>query len=210
LTEIARFTKVEPWGIHQAALWACDTAIKGFEVDAKFPPTPNRIQNEEKCYSQIGKSSEANFKPSQCGPQSYRNPNQRESSSRLTPLLKVDLNFLTESVIGAAYEVSNILGAGFLEKLYERVLKNELALRGISVQSQAVFPVTYKGLVIGEYTADLVVENYLIVELKCVDRFAPTHLAQCLSYLHASGLPLALLLNFQHRKVECRRLSRPD
>ncbi len=120
----------------------------------------------------------------------------------------MDLNSLTESVIGAAYEVSNTLGAGFLEKLYERALRAELNSRGISVQSQAVYPVTYKGLLIGEYTPDLVVEDTLIVELKCVDRFAPTHLAQCLSYLHASGLTLALLLNFQHRKVECRRVSR--
>jgi GxxExxY protein len=122
----------------------------------------------------------------------------------------VDLDSLTEAVIGAAYEVSNTLGAGFLEKLYERALKNELTLRGISVQSQVVYPVTYKGLLIGEYTPDLVVEDSLIVELKCVDRFAPTHLAQCLSYLHASGLTIALLFNFQHRKVECRRVSRPD
>jgi len=122
----------------------------------------------------------------------------------------VDLNSLTESVIGAAYEVSNTLGAGLLEKLYECALVRELTLRRLSVRSQVVYPVTYKELVIGEYTPDLVVEDNLIVELKCVDRFAPTHLAQCLSYLHASGLPLALLLNFQHRKVECRRVSRPD
>ena len=122
----------------------------------------------------------------------------------------MDLDSLTEAVIGAAYEVSNTLGPGFLEKIYERALINELTLRGISVQSQVVYPVTYKGLLIGEYAPDLVVEDTLIVELKCVDRFAPTHLAQCLSYLHASGLTLALLLNFQHRKVECRRVSRPD
>ncbi len=121
----------------------------------------------------------------------------------------MDLNSLTESVIGAAFEVSNTLGAGFLEKLYERALKNELTRQGIAVQSQVVYPVTYKGLLIGEYTADLVVEDTLIVELKCVDRFSPTHLAQCLSYLHASGLTLALLLNFQHRKLECRRVTHP-
>jgi GxxExxY protein len=120
----------------------------------------------------------------------------------------VELNSLTEAVIGAAYEVSNTLGAGFVEKLYERALVSELALRGISVQSQVVYPVSYKGRVIGEYTPDLLVEDRLIVELKCVDRFAPTHLAQCLSYLHASGLPLALLLNFQHAKVQCRRIRR--
>jgi GxxExxY protein len=133
----------------------------------------------------------------------------RESSQVLNPLVtRVDLNSLTETVIGAAYEVSNTLGAGFLEKLYERALKNELALRGLSVQSQPTYSVTYKGLLIGEYTPDLVVEDSLIVELKCVDRFAPIHLAQCLSYLHASGLTRALLLNFEHPKVDCRRVTR--
>jgi GxxExxY protein len=120
----------------------------------------------------------------------------------------VDLNSLTEAVIGAAFEVSNTLGAGFLEKLYERALVSELTLRGIAVVTQAAYPVAYKGQIIGEYQPDLVVENILIVELKCVDHFAPTHLAQCLSYLHASGLTLALLLNFQHSKVECRRIKR--
>jgi len=120
----------------------------------------------------------------------------------------VDLNSLTEAVIGAAFEVSNTLGAGFLEKLYERALVSELTLRGIAIVTQAVYPVAYKGQIIGEYRPDLVIENILIVELKCVDRFAPTHLAQCLSYLHASGLTLALLLNFQHPKVECRRIKR--
>ena len=120
----------------------------------------------------------------------------------------MDLNSLTEAVIGAAFEVSNTLGAGFLEKLYERALVSELTLRGIGVVTQAVYPVAYKGQIIGEYRPDLVIENILIVELKCVDRFAPTHLAQCLSYLHASGLTLALLLNFQHPKVECRRIKR--
>ena len=120
----------------------------------------------------------------------------------------MDLNSLTEAVIGAAYEVSNTLGAGFLEKLYERALVNELALRGITALTQVSYPVAYKGQLIGEFQPDLVVERILIVELKCVDRFGATHLAQCLSYLQASGLTLALLLNFQHPKVECRRVAR--
>jgi len=120
----------------------------------------------------------------------------------------VDTDSLVEAVIGAAYEVANTLGAGFLEKLYERALQNELALRGISVQSQVIYPVSYKGTLVGEYMPDLVIEGSLIVELKCVDRFAPIHLAQCLSYLHASGLTLALLLNFYHPKVQCRRITR--
>jgi GxxExxY protein len=68
--------------------------------------------------------------------------------------------------------------------------------------------VSYKGRVIGEFAPDLVVEDHLIVELKCVERFAPIHLAQCLSYLQASGLTLALLLNFQHSTIQCRRVVR--
>jgi GxxExxY protein len=120
----------------------------------------------------------------------------------------VDQDPLVEAVIGAAYEVANTLGAGFLEKLYERALQSELALRGISVESQVVYPVNYKGNLIGEYMPDLVVEGSLIVELKCVERFAPIHLAQCLSYLHASRLTLALLLNFYHPKIQCRRVTR--
>ena len=119
-----------------------------------------------------------------------------------------DLDSLTEAVIGAAYGVSNTRGAGFLEKLYERALKIELTQRGIAVQSQVVYPIVYKGLIVGKYAPDLVVEQSLIVELKCVDRFAPIHLAQWLSYLHASQLTLALLLNFQHPKVQCRRITR--
>jgi GxxExxY protein len=85
----------------------------------------------------------------------------------------VDLNSLTEAVLGAAFEVSNTLGAGFLEKLYERALVNELALRGIAAVTQVAYPVAYKGRIIGEFQPDLVVEDILIVELKCVDRFSP-------------------------------------
>jgi GxxExxY protein len=85
---------------------------------------------------------------------------------------------------------------------------NELGLRGIAAVTQVAYPVAYKGRIIGEFQPDLVVEDILIVELKCVDRFSPTHLAQCLSYLQASGLTLVLLLNFQHPKVQCRRVVR--
>src|SRR5580658_10129447 len=80
-------------------------------------------------------------------------------------------DFALEAVVGAAYEVSNVLGAGFMEKVYERALLSELALRGLASKSQVVFPVSYKGQCIGEYVADLVVEDRLIVELKCVDCF---------------------------------------
>ena len=81
---------------------------------------------------------------------------------------------LTEGVLGAAFEVINILGPGFLEKVYERALLKELSLRGISSKSQVSFPVHYKGHYIGEYVADLLIEDKLIVELKCADRLTGT------------------------------------
>lgn len=113
---------------------------------------------------------------------------------------------LTEKVIGAAFEVSNVLGAGFLEKVYERALMRELTLRGLKVRSQAVFPVIYKRHRIGEYVADILVEDQIIVELKCVETFSNEHLAQCINYLKSSGLNLALLINFQKPKVEWKRV----
>jgi GxxExxY protein len=113
---------------------------------------------------------------------------------------------LTEAVIGSAFEVANVLGAGFLEKVYERALIRELMFRGVGAKAQVSFPVCYKGQYVGEYVADLVVEDKVIVELKCVDRFAKEHLAQCINYLKASRLRVALLINFQKPKVEWKRV----
>ena len=112
---------------------------------------------------------------------------------------------LTEVVIGAAFEVANVIGAGFLEKVYERALIHELALRGVPAKAQVSFPISYKGKYLGEYAADLVVDEKVIVELKCVDRFANEHLA-CINDLKASRLTVALLINFQKPKVEWKRV----
>ena len=90
---------------------------------------------------------------------------------------------LTEVVIGAAFGVANVIGAGFVEKVYERALIPELALWGVSAKAQVSFPISYKGKYLGEYAADLVVGEKVIVELKCMDRFANEHLAQCINYL---------------------------
>ena len=113
---------------------------------------------------------------------------------------------LTEEVIGSAFEVANVLGAGFLEKVYERAMVHELALRGVAAKSHVSFPVCYKGKYLGDYQADLVVEEKLIVELQCVDRFANEHVAQCINYLKASGLRVALLIDFQKPKIEWKRV----
>jgi GxxExxY protein len=126
------------------------------------------------------------------------NANEHES--------RTPLDGIIEGVIGAAYEVSNVLGSGFLEKVYERALISELRLRGLKAKAQVLIPVSYKGVRVGEYQPDLLVEGQLIVELKCVECFANDHIAQCLNYLKASGLKLALLINFQHPKVEWKRI----
>src|ERR1035437_9318123 len=115
---------------------------------------------------------------------------------------------LTERVLGAVLEVSNTLGAGFLERVYERALVRDLGLRGIRAVGQAPFTVCYKGYSVGEYFADILVEDVLMVELKCVERLGNEHTAQCLNYLKASGLSVCLLINFQRAKVEWRRLVR--
>src|SRR5580700_5267835 len=113
---------------------------------------------------------------------------------------------LTERVLGAVFEVSNTLGVGFLEKVYARALLREFALRGIQATVQESIAVMYKGYCVGEYFPDLLVEESLIVELKCVERFTNEHVAQCLNYLRATGRTVCLLVNFQKSKVEWRRI----
>ena len=118
------------------------------------------------------------------------------------------MNVLTENVLGAVFEVSNTLGCGFLEKVYQRALLTELRLRGIRATSEASFVVTYKGRPVGNYFADLLVEDTLVVEVKCVQHLGNGDTAQCLNYLRASGRTVCLLVNFQHPKVEWRRIVR--
>ena len=88
---------------------------------------------------------------------------------------------ITEAILSCAFEVANTLGCGFLEKVYERALVNELRDRGLKVKAQASLRVPYKGRIVGEYLADLLVEDQIVVELKCVENLAPEHLAQCIN-----------------------------
>jgi GxxExxY protein len=120
--------------------------------------------------------------------------------------MNTDFNELTKQVLGAVFEVSNTLGAGFLEKVYQRALLAELRMRGIRATAEVSFSVTYKGQVVGEYFADIVVEDVLVIELKCVERLGNEHIGQCLNYLRASGLTLCLLVNFHRPKVEWKRV----
>lgn len=116
------------------------------------------------------------------------------------------LDNLTARVLNAVFEVSNTLGAGFLEKVYPRAWLRELSLRGIQATAEASFSVIYKGHSVGEYFADLLVEDALGIELKCAERLANEHTAPCLNYLRASGRTVCILVNFQKPKVEWKRI----
>src|SRR6266436_2830987 len=111
------------------------------------------------------------------------------------------LNELATKVVGAVYEVSNVLGIGFLEAVYERALVKELRLRGISARRQAPVRVRYKNEIVGKYRADVLVEGRLIIEVKCADGFADGHMAQCINYLRATDLNLCLIVNFKKPKA---------
>ena len=111
---------------------------------------------------------------------------------------------LTDRIIGAAFSVHNGLGYGFLEKVYENALRIELEEEGLAVQQQATMSVSYKGRLVGEYYADLVVEGKVVVELKAVSELAREHEVQLVNYLKASGVEVGLLINFG-RSVEVRR-----
>ena len=107
-----------------------------------------------------------------------------------------ELDQLAHAVIGAAIEVHRLLGAGFLESVYEEALCIELQLRGIPFASQVAVALNYKGRIVGQGKLDLLIGNSLVVELKAVDTLAPIHSAQVISYLKVTGHQLGLLINF--------------
>ena len=113
---------------------------------------------------------------------------------------------ISKQVIHCAFEVSSKLGTGFLEKVYERALCYELRALGIHYEAQKTVSVMYKGIEIGNYLADLIVEERLLVELKAVSTFDKIHEAQVLNYLRATGLPVGLLLNFGRPKLGIKRI----
>ena len=116
------------------------------------------------------------------------------------------LNEITEAIIGAAFTVSNTLGSGFLEKVYENALALELRSLGLNTVQQAPIELLYRQECVGEYFADLLVENSVIVELKAIQKLDPTHMAQVMNYLNATGFKIGLLLNFGQPRVEVKRL----
>jgi GxxExxY protein len=117
-----------------------------------------------------------------------------------------ELDKITERIIGCVYKVSNNLGAGFLEKVYESALAIELRKAGLKVGQQHGIQVRYDGEIVGEFAADLLIEGKVIIELKAAKVLNEVHMAQCLNYLKATGLSVCLLVNFGKRKAEIKRI----
>ena len=118
-------------------------------------------------------------------------------------IIEKELSF---QIMKAAYEVHNFLGPGFLESIYEAAMTKELSSQGLHVENQVRIPVFYKGQPIGEHILDIVVNNKVIIELKAATEIIPIHKQQAISYLKASGLPLAIVINFGAKRVESERL----
>jgi GxxExxY protein len=119
---------------------------------------------------------------------------------------RLELDSITERIIGAAYQVSNTLGVGFLEKVYENALAFELRKSGMSVVQQQIINVRYEEIIVGQYVADMVVEDSVIIEMKAVKCLDDIHRAQCLNYLKATGMTVCLLINFATPKIDVNRI----
>ena len=115
---------------------------------------------------------------------------------------------LVYAINACVFEVYRQLGHGFLEKVYENALVREFQNRDIAVEAQVPFSVRYKGVIVGEYCADLVVDDKVIVEVKAVEQLHPAHEAQILNYLKATGKKVGLLVNFSHPKATVKRFVR--
>jgi GxxExxY protein len=116
------------------------------------------------------------------------------------------LNDITYEIRGAVFEVNKVLGPGFLEKVYENALLVELKTRGLKAESQVPLQVTYKDENVGDYFADIVVENQVLIELKVVENLQKIHEAQLLNYLKVTGFQVGFLVNFKPKTVEIKRL----
>jgi GxxExxY protein len=119
---------------------------------------------------------------------------------------RVELNRITRKIIGCAYAVGRVLKFGYLEKVYENALANEISDEGLKVQQQIAIEVKYKNKVVGTFVTDLMVEEKVLVELKTAKAIDAAHVAQCLNYLTSTGMKICLLINFGEDGVEIKRL----
>jgi len=113
---------------------------------------------------------------------------------------------LTRELIGAAFEVHKVLGYGFLERVYQRAMQVELTLRKVKVELEPKLQVHFKGVIVGDYASDLLVEDKIVVELKTDPEYLPAHEAQLLNELKGTRIHLGYLINFGRTKVEFKRM----
>lgn len=112
----------------------------------------------------------------------------------------------TRAIIGCAMEVMNVLGHGFLEKVYENALCVEMRLRGISFRQQPRYDVLYKSELVGEYIPDLIVADSIVADAKTIDAITDHEIGQMLNYLKITGFRVGLILNFKHSKLQWKRV----
>ena len=114
---------------------------------------------------------------------------------------------LTGKILEASFEVSKELGIGFIESVYENALVVALRQKGLQVESQVPLKVVFRGVVVGEFYADILVEKKVLVELKAVSGFVKEHFAQILNYLKTTGIEVGLIINFGNPRLEYRRFE---
>jgi GxxExxY protein len=114
---------------------------------------------------------------------------------------------LTEKILNACFIVSNELGCGFLESVYQKALLIVFEEMGLMAQSQIPLKVMYHNRIVGEFYPDIIVENTVLLELKAVKSLAPEHLAQVMNYLKATSIEVGFLINFGNPKLEYRRFN---
>ncbi len=117
---------------------------------------------------------------------------------------------ITKTILAACFDVADELGSGFLESVYEKALALDLRQKGLKAQCQFPLKVMFRGECVGEFFADLLVEDCVVVELKAARALTPEHMAQVINYLHATGIEVGLLVNFGRPKIEYRRFRRRE
>lgn len=114
---------------------------------------------------------------------------------------------LTGRILEACFEVSNELGVGYVESVYEKALLVALTQKGIRAQAQVPLKVSFRGVIVGDFVADLIVEGIVLVELKAVENLVKQHFAQLLNYLKSTGIEVGMVINFGNTKLQYRRFE---
>lgn len=120
---------------------------------------------------------------------------------------KFDSPDQTFNIIGCAMDALNVLGPGFLEKVYENSIIVELKARGIPFKQQERFKVTYKETSVGEFIPDLIAYDNIVIDIKTIDKITNIQIGQMLNYPKVTGLPIGLILNFKNQKLEWQRVA---